>query len=170
MTSKRYFLAIALAGFMLSTSTPMPSEATLLGITKAIERPAPSLEVARFARGGGARGGFARGGGYARGGFARRTTVVGQRGGVARSTTVRRGAVGVRGAGVARPGGRGGGVRWARPGRYWWPAGGAIAAGAAIGVVSAATAAAWVGAAPGPNMCWYYTDQSRTKGFWDVCQ
>jgi hypothetical protein len=67
----------------------------------------------------------------------------------------------------------GGGARWggwARPGRYWWPAGGAVAAGAAIGFVSAATAAAWAGAAPGPNMCWYYTDASRTKGFWDGCQ
>jgi hypothetical protein len=35
--------------------------------------------------------------------------------------------------------------------------------------VSAATAAAWAGAAPGPNYCWYYTDQSRRQGFWDVC-
>ncbi len=21
-----------------------------------------------------------------------------------------------------------------------------------------------------PNFCWYYTDPSRTQGFWDVCQ
>ena len=48
--------------------------------------------------------------------------------------------------------------------------GGAIAAGAAIGVVTAATAAAWAGAAPAPGMCWYYTDPSRTQGFWDYCQ
>jgi hypothetical protein len=34
--------------------------------------------------------------------------------------------------------------------------------------VSAATAAAWAGAAPAPNYCWYYTDQSRRQGFWDV--
>ena len=46
----------------------------------------------------------------------------------------------------------------------------AIAAGAAIGFVSAATAAAWAGAAPAPGMCWYYTDPSRTQGFWDYCQ
>jgi hypothetical protein len=65
---------------------------------------------------------------------------------------------------VVRPGG------WARPGRYWWRPGGAIAAGAAIGVIGAATAAAWAGAAPGPNMCWYYTDPSQRQGFWDVCQ
>jgi hypothetical protein len=63
-------------------------------------------------------------------------------------------------------GGRGG---WARPGWYRWPIGGAIAAGAAIGFVSAATAAAWAGAAPAPGMCWYYTDPTRTQGFWDYC-
>jgi hypothetical protein len=76
---------------------------------------------------------------------------VGPRGNAAayRSRTV------VRGAAVVRPGYRGGG---------------AIAAGAAIGVVTAATAAAWAGAAPAPGMCWYYTDPSRTQGFWDYCQ
>ena len=99
----------------------------------------------------------------ARGGAVRRTTVVGPRGGVASRTVVRRGA-------VVRPGYAGGGVRWARPGRYYWPRGGAIAAGAAIGFVTAATAAAWAGAAPAPGMCWYYTDPSRTQGFWDYCQ
>lgn len=90
-----------------------------------------------------------------RGGAAyRRTAVVGPRGNVAvRNTAV-----------VA---GRGG---WVRPGSYGWPRGGAIAAGAAIGVVSAATAVAWAGAAPAPGMCWYYTDPSRTQGFWDYCQ
>jgi hypothetical protein len=46
---------------------------------------------------------------------------------------------------------------------------GAIAAGAAIGFVAAATAAAWAGAPPAPGYCWYYTDPSRTQGFWDVC-
>ena len=83
-----------------------------------------------------------------RGGAARRTTVVGPRGNVASRTVVRRGAV-VR-PGVARPGG-------------------AIAAGAAIGFVAAATAAAWAGSPPAPGYCWYYTDPSRTQGFWDVC-
>ncbi|MBP2433229.1 hypothetical protein DXU07_28215 [Bradyrhizobium elkanii] len=66
---------------------------------------------------------------------------------------------------------RGPGVRagWARPGWYRWPVGGAIAAGAAIGFVTAASAAAWAGAAPAPGMCWYYTDPSRAQGFWDYC-
>ena len=99
----------------------------------------------------------------ARGGAVRRTAVVGPRGGAASRTVVRGGA-------VVRPGYAGGGVRWARPGRYYWPRGGAIAAGAAIGFVTAATAAAWAGAAPAPGMCWYYTDPSRTQGFWDYCQ
>jgi hypothetical protein len=104
---------------------------------------------------------------------------VARRGGVAvgprgnavayRSRTVVRGPA-VRGAAVVRPGYGGGGVRWARPAAYGSPRGGAIAAGAAIGVVTAATAAAWAGAAPAPGMCWYYTDPSRTQGFWDYCQ
>lgn len=109
-----------------------------------------------------------------RGGFARRTTVVGPRGGIARTTTAGRRAVAR--PGVVRPGWHGGGVRvtaparaWIRPGGYWWRPGAAVAAGAAIGFVTAATAAAWAGAAPGPNMCWYYTDSTRTRGFWDAC-
>lgn len=57
---------------------------------------------------------------------------------------------------------------WVRPGYRWRP-GGAIAAGAAIGFVAAATAAAWAGPPPGPGLCWYYTDPTRTQGFWDVC-
>jgi hypothetical protein len=100
---------------------------------------------------------------YRRGGVARRTTVVGPRGGVARRTTVARGA-------VVRPGWNGGGVRWARPAYYHWPVGGAIAAGAAIGMVTAASAAAWAGAPPASGMCWYYTDPSKTQGFWDYCR
>ncbi|HTF72903.1 MAG TPA: hypothetical protein VK620_00915 [Bradyrhizobium sp.] len=97
-----------------------------------------------------------------RGGAMRRTTVVGPRGGVASRTVVRGGA-------VVRPGYRGGGVRWVRPAHYHWRPGGAIAAGAAIGFVAAATAAAWAGSPPAPGYCWYYTDPSRTQGFWDVC-
>ena len=58
---------------------------------------------------------------------------------------------------------------WARPGWYGWPAGGAIAAGAAIGFVSAAAVAAWAPAPPQPGLCWYYTDPSQHNGFWDTC-
>jgi hypothetical protein len=69
---------------------------------------------------------------------------------------------------VYRGGGRYG--NWARPGGFWWPAGGAVAAGAALGFISAAAAASWAGPPPGPNLCWYYTDASRQQGFWDACQ
>lgn len=101
-----------------------------------------------------------------RGGAVRRTTVVGPRGRAASRTVVRRGAVarpGVVRPGVARAGG------WVRPAHYYWRPGGAIAAGAALGFVGAATAAAWAGSPPASGQCWYYTDPSRTQGFWDVC-
>ena len=90
-----------------------------------------------------------------------------RRGGVA--VGPRGNAVGYRSRTVVRGPVAGGGVRWARPGWYRWPAGGAIAAGAALGFVTAASAAAWAGAAPAPGMCWYYTDPSKTQGFWDSC-
>ena len=61
------------------------------------------------------------------------------------------------------------GGAWVRPGAYWWPAGGAVAAGAAIGFATAVVATAWAGQAPGPNYCWYYTDESKQQGFWDTC-
>ncbi|MCI0465478.1 MAG: hypothetical protein L0Y57_00475 [Beijerinckiaceae bacterium] len=88
--------------------------------------------------------------------------------GGARGVAVRRG-----GGTVWRGGGavvrRGGAAVWRRPGSYWWPVGGAIAAGAAIGFVSAAAAAAWAGSPPASGYCWYYTDASRRQGFWDQC-
>ncbi len=61
------------------------------------------------------------------------------------------------------------GAVWARPTWYRWSPGGAIAAGAAIGFVTAATAAAWAGAPPRTGLCWYYTDPGRRQGFWDQC-
>jgi hypothetical protein len=96
-------------------------------------------------------------------------------GGGVRVGGVHGGAAGWHGGAAGWHGGavgwHGGGARWggwARPGYRWGP-GGAIAAGAAIGFVGAATAAAWAGAAPGPGLCWYYTDPSQTQGFWDAC-
>ena len=57
---------------------------------------------------------------------------------------------------------------WAgRP--YRWAPGGAIAAGAAIGVIAAGTAVAWAPPPPQPGLCWYYTDQTQRNGFWDTC-
>ncbi len=147
--SKRFAIATA-AGLLLSLSTLPEASATLLGssaLSSASTTADSSITQIVFVR---------------RGAVVRRRTVVGPRGGVASRTVVRRGA-------VVRPGFAGGGVRWARPGWYRWPRGGAIAAGAAIGFVTAASAVAWAGAAPAPGMCWYYTDPAQTKGFWDYC-
>lgn len=166
---QRHVLLVATALFSLLPLTAAPTLAVPLGMTKDGAQHSDLLveKVARFARRGavvGPRGGYA----------ARRTGVaVGPRGGyAARRTSVAvgpRGGVAVRRTTVVRPGYGGGGVRWARPGRYWWRPGGAVVAGAAIGFVAATTAVAWAGAPPAPNMCWYYTDPGRTQGFWDVC-
>ncbi len=56
---------------------------------------------------------------------------------------------------------------WARPGWYRWSPGGAVAAGAALGFVSAAIAT-WA-TPPRPGLCWYYTDPTEQDGFWDDC-
>ncbi|GGC79348.1 hypothetical protein [Chelatococcus reniformis] len=127
--------------------------------------------AARY-RAGGVRAGPYRAGGYRRG------AVAGPRGVAVRGT---RAAVGPYGGAAIRRGavvGPRGNVFARRTvvvnGRYrpygaWWPAGGAITAGAAIGFVTAATAAAWAGAPPAAGYCWFYTDASRTTGFWDRC-
>jgi hypothetical protein len=188
----KHVLTVTLAAFALS---PLAStaEAAPLGITKAaVEQPDTLVEkVARF----GGRGGAVRGSamGMRGGAFVRRGGMVGARGAaLRRAAVVRPGAglagasfagAGVVGAGVVRPGWPGvtaagvvqpgwgwRGGRWIRPAGYWWRPGGAIAAGAALGVISAANAAAWAGAAPGSNMCWHYADYwNQTQGFWDVC-
>ena len=67
---------------------------------------------------------------------------------------------------VYRPG-RPGYGNWNRP--YRWRPGTAIAVGAAIGVIGAASAAAYYGQPPEEGLCWYYTNPSRSSGFWDVC-
>ncbi len=77
----------------------------------------------------------------------------------------RGGAYGYHG-GVYRAGAYGG---WARPGWYRWGPGGAIAAGAAIGVLATGAAIAYAGQPPAPGLCWYYTDPSYRSGFWDAC-
>ncbi|SDD14867.1 hypothetical protein SAMN05216337_100859 [Bradyrhizobium brasilense] len=159
-------LAASILTASIIAAIPLESaSATLLGAMPIGNHVAQSSDVVAV-RAAGRRGGAAvgpRGGAIVhRGGAA-----VGPRGGAYRGRTAvvgPRGNVAVRGRTVVGGGG------WARPGRYYWPRGGAIAAGAAIGVVTAATAAAWAGAAPAPGMCWYYTDPSRTQGFWDYCQ
>lgn len=58
------------------------------------------------------------------------------------------------------------GYRVARP---WWRPGTAVAVGAALGFVAAASAVAWAGQPPGPGYCWFYTDPTYRAGFWDIC-
>jgi hypothetical protein len=73
----------------------------------------------------------------------------------ARATTVRRNVVVVRRpyrAWVARP--------------YY---GAAIIGGVALGTVIAVSAAHAVPVAPGPNACWYWSDPTETRGYWDYC-
>jgi hypothetical protein len=74
------------------------------------------------------------------------------------------GGYGYHGGGVYHGGG--GGYAWRN---YAWPVGGAIAAGAAIGFLGAASVAAWAPPPPQPGLCWYYTDASQRNGFWDAC-
>jgi hypothetical protein len=74
----------------------------------------------------------------------------------------RNGAVAVRRPPVMR------GVVVVNPRRYW-PAGGAIAAGAAIGFIAGAAAASVAGTPPKSGQCWYYTDSTKKTGFWDIC-
>jgi hypothetical protein len=98
-----------------------------------------------------------------RGGVAARSgaVAVGPRGGAA----VRRGAVAVgpRGAVGVR-----GGVAVVRPVRPWVgrPYYGTIIGGVALGTIIAATA---VPLAPADNLCWYWSNQSHTRGYWDYC-
>jgi hypothetical protein len=121
---------------------------------------------------GGAVAGGARGGAVVRGPHGGTAAVGGSRhyGGAYHGGAYRGGAYhgGAYRGGVYHGGGAyRGGAAWVRP--YGWPVGGAIAAGAAIGFVTAATAAAWASAPPQPGLCWYYTDASQRNGFWDNC-
>jgi hypothetical protein len=149
--------AIALSGF---SAPPAGAIEIVPGSSPAAALSDGLISKVVYARRGvtavGPRGGvYHRGGGvYGRPGYGG----YGYRGGVYRG-----GAYGYRG-GVYR--GYGG---WARPGGYWWPSGGAIAAGAAIGVLAAGAAVAYAGQPPAPGLCWYYTNPSYSSGFWDAC-
>ena len=121
-------VAIALLGF----SAPQAGAIELQGSNPSAQLSEGMISKAYIAHRGVTRVG-PRGGVYHRGG-----TVGGYRGGAYRGGGV------YRGAGVHR-GGYGG---WARPGWYHWGAGGAIAAGAAIGVLATGAAIAYAGQPP----------------------
>jgi hypothetical protein len=46
---------------------------------------------------------------------------------------------------------------------------GTVVGGVALGTIIAATAVGVVPVAPAPNLCWYWVDPSRTRGYWDYC-
>jgi len=58
---------------------------------------------------------------------------------------------------------------WTRPKYYSWSPGGAVAAGSAIGFLTAEAVKAWAPPPPQPGLCWYYKDPGQKSGFWDVC-
>jgi hypothetical protein len=43
---------------------------------------------------------------------------------------------------------------------------GTVIAGVALGTIIAATAAPY---APADNLCWYWTNPSKNRGYWDYC-
>jgi hypothetical protein len=128
------------------------------------------IEQAR--RGGGGR--VARGGRVTRSARVTRSTRVSRGGNVARRTNVRttrstnvrrraNGSVNRRTNVVNR--------RVVRPVRPWVrrPYYGRVVAGIALGSVIWATSAGIAPAAPGPNLCWYWSNDSKTRGYWDYC-
>jgi hypothetical protein len=153
-------LTILSAAFIMAVPPfiPIPVEAAPLLSLGVVPQMAPEpVETVQHRRGGAVRGGF---------------VARGPRGG----TVVRHGTA------AARPGYRPVPVRsvrpvpvpvrpgWVRPSGYWWRPGAAVAAGAALGFITAAAATSYVTAPPpAPGYCWYYTNPQRTQGFWDVC-
>jgi hypothetical protein len=82
---------------------------------------------------------------------------------------------GWRGPGWRGPGWRGGPPGWrGRP--YWYarpwsrrPYYGTIIAGVALGTIVTVAAVGLVPARPAPNLCWYWADPYRNRGYWDYC-
>jgi hypothetical protein len=60
-------------------------------------------------------------------------------------------------------------VRPVRP-LVWRPYYGTVVAGVALGTVIVATTVAVVPKAPAPNLCWYWADAAKVKGYWDYCK
>ena len=48
---------------------------------------------------------------------------------------------------------------------YW----GSVVAGVTIGAVVTAAAVNSAPRAPSPDLCWFWTDSSRTRGYWNYC-
>ena len=162
----RYALGAAIFGLSLLPLASAPASASLAAMTQSAA-PAAETLVIEVARRGAVRvhRGAVR---VNRSVHVSRNVRVNRNVNVHRNVRVNRAVVAPgRGLYRGRYGYRGG--PWVRPRNYWWPVGGAVVAGAALGFATAATAAAWAGPAPGPGYCWFYTDPSRRQGFWDQC-
>jgi hypothetical protein len=106
--------------------------------------------------GGGHRGGHHHAGGHHHGGAHRHSG--GQHRHVNRNANVNRNRnVNVAGRGVVRG--------WsARP--YF----GTVVGGVVLGTIITAAAVGAAPASPDPNVCWYWTDDSRVQGYWAYCK
>jgi hypothetical protein len=182
--------AVCTIGLLAMTLTPAGAT-TLPSKDARMEFPVGSLEIirersleyaraaARGPRGGavarGPRGAAARGpqGGVAARGAYGGAAARGPQGGVAaRGPYGGAAARGPAGNVAVRPGYRPPGLAggWYRPPSYWWRPGAAVAAGAALGFVTAAAATTYATSpTPAAGYCWYYTNPQGTQGFWDVC-
>jgi hypothetical protein len=58
-----------------------------------------------------------------------------------------------------------------RPVRGWVsrPYYGTVIGGVVLGTIITAVVVGTAPAAPAPNTCWYWSDPSMTRGYWDYC-
>jgi hypothetical protein len=157
-------ISISIGNFVAPTTQaaiPSPMSSEVRAVLSAIEPDTEQPILARV-RGGGFRAGGTRVAAVHRGFAASRTGIVqGPRGNVAarRTTVVKgpRGNVAARRVAVVRP------VRpWIRRPYY-----GRVIAGVTLGTVIAATA---IPPAPSSEVCWYWSNSSHSRGYWDYCQ
>ena len=50
-----------------------------------------------------------------------------------------------------------------------WPVGAAIVAGVALGTILTVAAIGFIPPRPAPDLCWYWADPYRNRGYWDYC-
>jgi hypothetical protein len=74
------------------------------------------------------------------------------------------------------PGWRPGPRYYGRPGPYWgqraWvrrPYYGTVVAGVVLGTIVTVAAVGMVPRRPAPDLCWYWADPYRNRGYWDYC-
>ena len=140
------------------------------GVLKQEARDSRLIEQVR--RGGGGR--VSHGGGHAaRGARVSHGRSVSRHGSVARHANVRARHADVRRTNIRRVDRRTNVVnrRVVRPVRPWVrrPWYGRVVAGVALGSVIWATTAGTAPAAPASNLCWYWSNSSQTRGYWDYC-